>query len=300
MTLQRRTTPSIDALQTFECAARHGSFTLAATELSLTQSAVSRKIRELELQLGVALFDRARQRVTLSHWGKRFLVDVRTILRQTEEAMLRTMASASALSSLNIATLPTFGNLWLLPKLKRFLALSPGTALTISSRTEPFDFVEEPFDIAIHFGQPVWAKAICLLLCRELMVPIVSPAMATSGGHLSAAKLAAMTLLHLTTRPRAWEQWAAANSIDLAEPYRGHRFDQFTMMIEAVKADIGIALVPRFTVEAELASGAVIALADFPYQSDGSYYAVIPEGKTDTPIVRTFIDWLKSELPPQS
>jgi LysR family glycine cleavage system transcriptional activator len=297
MMLNRRTTPSIDALQAFECAARHGSFTRAGNELNLTQSAVSRKIRDLELQLGVVLFDRARQRVALSHWGKRFLIDVRTILRQTEEAMLRTMASASADSSLSIATLPTFGNRWLLPRLPRFLASFPRTALNLSSHIEPFDFAEEPFDVAIHFGQPVWAKATCIHLCNEIMVPIVGANLAADTRRLPTAILEGMTLLHLTTRPRAWEQWATAHGFDIGEPYRGHRFDQFMMMIEAVKAGIGVALVPRFAIEAELRAGAVVAITDHPYQSEGSYFAIVPDGKTDAPIVRAFVDWLKSEMP---
>jgi DNA-binding transcriptional LysR family regulator len=96
MKLSRRLIPDVTTLQAFECAARHGSFTQAAHELNLTQSAVSRQIKDLEEQLGVLLFERVRQRVVLSEDGRRFLPEVRKLLHQTEETMLRAMAAASS------------------------------------------------------------------------------------------------------------------------------------------------------------------------------------------------------------
>jgi len=94
MKLSRRLIPDIATLQAFECAARHGSFTQAANELNLTQSAVSRQIKDLESQLGVLLFERIRQRILLSDAGRKFLPEVRRLLNQTEDTMLRAMASA--------------------------------------------------------------------------------------------------------------------------------------------------------------------------------------------------------------
>jgi LysR family glycine cleavage system transcriptional activator len=161
MKLSRRLIPDVTTLQAFECAARHGSFTQAAHELNLTQSAVSRQIKDLEEQLGVLLFERVRQRVVLSDDGRRFLPEVRKLLHQTEETMLRAMASASSEHSLSIATLPTFGSRWLTPRIPGFLAEHPGTIINIASRSAPFDFDEENFDLAIHYGQPVWARAAC-------------------------------------------------------------------------------------------------------------------------------------------
>ena len=149
MKLSRRLIPDVTTLQAFECAARHGSFTQAAHELNLTQSAVSRQIKDLEEQLGVLLFERVRQRVVLSDDGRRFLPEVRKLLHQTEETMLRAMASASSEHSLAIATLPTFGSRWLTPRIPGFLAENPGTIINIASRSAPFDFDEENFDLAM-------------------------------------------------------------------------------------------------------------------------------------------------------
>jgi len=132
MKLSRRLIPDVTTLQAFECAARHGSFTQAAHELNLTQSAVSRQIKDLEEQLGVLLFERVRQRVVLSDDGRRFLPEVRKLLHQTEETMLRAMASASSEHSLAIATLPTFGSRWLTPRIPGFLAEHPGAIINRS------------------------------------------------------------------------------------------------------------------------------------------------------------------------
>ncbi len=121
MKLSRRLIPDIATLQAFECAARHGSFTQAANELNLTQSAVSRQIKDLESQLGVLLFERIRQRILLSDAGRKFLPEVRRLLNQTEDTMLRAMASAQSTSSFSVATLPTFGTRWLMPRIPDFV-----------------------------------------------------------------------------------------------------------------------------------------------------------------------------------
>ncbi len=197
MKLSRRLIPDVTTLQAFECAARHGSFTQAAHELNLTQSAVSRQIKDLEEQLGVLLFERVRQRVVLSDDGRRFLPEVRKLLHQTEETMLRAMASASSEHSLSIATLPTFGSRWLTPRIPGFLAEHPGTIINIASRSAPFDFDEENFDLAIHYGQPVWARAACSYLCSEEILPAASPELLKAWNPSEPKDLEAAPLLHL-------------------------------------------------------------------------------------------------------
>src|ERR1700712_419585 len=119
--MRRRLIPDIPSLHAFECAARHGNFTRAAEALNLTQSAVSRQIQELERQTGLILFERVRQRVILSEAGRRLLPDVRRLLLQSEQLMIEAVASANMVSSLSIATLPTFGDRWMIPRLPDFL-----------------------------------------------------------------------------------------------------------------------------------------------------------------------------------
>ncbi|HEV7245421.1 MAG TPA: LysR family transcriptional regulator [Shinella sp.] len=297
MKLSRRLIPDVTTLQAFECAARHGSFTQAAHELNLTQSAVSRQIKDLEEQLGVLLFERVRQRVVLSEDGRRFLPEVRKLLHQTEETMLRAMASASSEHSLSIATLPTFGSRWLTPRIPGFLAQHPGTIVNIASRSAPFDFDEENFDLAIHYGQPVWARAACSYLCSEVILPAASPALLESWKLSEPKDLEAAPLLHLATRPKLWAQWFELNGGASDTAYRGHRFDQFAMVIESAVAGLGFALLPRYLIEQELASGRLAVVFDRPMETQNSYYLVLPEGKLENPLSQAFRAWIAKEVP---
>lgn len=296
MKLSRRLVPDVTTLQAFECAARHGSFTQAAAELNLTQSAVSRQIKDLETQLGVLLFERVRQRVILSDAGQKFLPEVRRLLNQTEELMVRAMASARAESSLSIASLPTFGSRWLVPRLPDFLSRHPGTVLNIASRSAPFDFDEQNFDLAIHYGQPVWARAICSYLCSEIIVPVASPSLLAANPVETSEDLGVGPLLHLATRPKLWAQWFEASGVDSQGAYRGNRFDQFSMVIEAAAAGLGFALLPRYLIEQELAAGTLRIVLDRPMQTENSYYLVVPEGKLENPISRAFREWISDQV----
>lgn len=296
MKLSRRLVPDITTLQAFECAARHGSFTQAAHELNLTQSAVSRQIKDLETQLGVLLFERVRQRVVLSAAGSKFLPDVRRLLHQTEESMLRAMASAHADSTLAVASLPTFGSRWLTPRLPDFLKRYPGTSLSISSRSAPFDFDEESFDLAIHYGQPVWARAVCSYLCSEIILPVASKGLRSTYAPQEPVELEALPLLHLATRPKMWAQWFEMTGAEAQTSYRGHRFDQFSMVIEAAVAGLGFALVPRYLIEQELETGELEVVFEQPMQTENSYYLVVPEGKLENPVSLAFREWISEQV----
>lgn len=295
MNLNRRLVPDINTLQAFESAARYGSFTQAANELNLTQSAVSRQIGDLEQQLGTLLFNRVRQRVVLSSDGRKFLPSVRKLLHQTEEMMLRAMASAQSERSLSIATLPTFGSRWLMPRLPDFVALYPGTSLNVESRSAPFDFEEENFDLAIHYGQPAWARATCTYLCDEVIIPVASPLLLANHGIAEATQIGRLPLLHLATRPKMWEQWFEANGCETIAAHRGNRFDQFSMIIEAATAGLGCALLPHYLIEQELANGRLRIAFDGPMKTENSYYLVMPEGRLGNPISLAFRDWIGAQ-----
>lgn len=292
--LSRKLIPAVDNLRAFESAARFGSFTLSASELNLTQSAISRQIKELETQIGVRLFERVRQRVVLSDAGKRFLPEVRRILVMAEDLMMRTMASSQSSSSLSIAALPTFGTRWLLPRIHDFIARNPGIAVNVGARSRPFDFSEEPFDVAIHYGQPVWARARCLPLCREIIVPVASPALIERFAPSSVADLARMPLLHVATRPKAWANWFDQHQLSVEAPYRGHRFDLFSMVTEAAMSGLGAALLPVYLIERELDGGLLQTVVDDTTKSEFFYYVVVPDDKKDNRSIVDFCDWARN------
>ena len=294
--MRRSLVPDIANLQAFECAARHGNFTRAAEELSLTQSAVSRQIRDLEQQTGLLLFERVRKRVVLSQAGARFLPDVRRLLSQSDQLMIRAVAAADKEEALSIATLPTFGSRWLMPRLPKFLAQRPSVALTIESRADPFDFDEEGFDLAIHYGKPTWAKATSTFLCSEIVLPIASASVVRDLGAQRPADLAGAPLLHLTTRPRLWPQWFDANGASTDHVFRGNRFDQFSMMISAVQADMGVALLPSYLIENDIRDGTLVPVFDLPMATEFGYHIVLPENRQHHTVANAFKDWLLSQV----
>ncbi|QPC91693.1 LysR family transcriptional regulator [Mesorhizobium sp. INR15] len=296
MILSRKLMPDLIAIQAFECAARHASFTHAARELNLTQSAVSRQVKDLEGHLGTLLFERVRQRVVLSEDGQRFLPEARKLLQQAEETMLRAMSSADARSSLSVATLPTFGSRWLSPRLPDFLRQHPGVVLNVGSRSAPFDFEEENFEVAIHYGQPVWARATCTYLCSESILPVAGGALLMSKQAMTPADLLHQPLLHLATRPRLWSQWLEWAGLPGETAYRGHRFDQFAMIIEAAVAGMGYALLPRYLIEQELRSGELRVVLDLPMRTENSYYVVVPDAMSTNPLRQDFTAWLLTQV----
>ncbi|MCI9864339.1 LysR family transcriptional regulator [Rhizobium skierniewicense] len=296
MDTRRRLVPDIVTLQAFECAARHGNFTRAAEELNLTQSAVSRQISDLEAQTGMLLFERIRRRVVLSDAGRKFLPDVQRLLHQSEQLMVRAVTSGASNASLSIATLPTFGSRWLTPRLHKFLSTRPDTVLTVASRSQPFDFDEEGFDIAIHYGQPVWAHGTCTFLCNEVIVPVASPALLASRPVETRADMLDGPLLHVSTRPKLWTEWFEMDGLATDSAYRGSRFDQFSMLIEAAISGLGFALLPRYLIEAELNSGLLQVVFDVPLQTENSYYIALPEGRQDNVLARAFQNWLLEQV----
>lgn len=296
MKLSRTSIPDLAALQAFECAARHGNFTQAAAELNLTQSAVSRQMKSLENLLGILLFERIRKRVVLSPAGKALLPEVANLLNQTEDMVMKAMSTSDGKRSLTIATLPTFGSRWLVRRLPAFLKSNPGIAINMASRSEPFDLSKEEFDVVIHYGQPVWAHATCTYLCSEVIVPVAKPSLLATYPIEDAAAFDGASLLHLTTRPRLWADWFKTNGVDPGSPYHGHRFEQFSMIIEAAVQGLGFALLPQYLIEEELRTGRLEVAFNAPMSTENGYYIVTPDGKQGTADAKAFQQWLIEQV----
>lgn len=289
MISRRRHLPDMRMLVTFESAARHGNFTRAGEELSLTQSAVSRQIRDLEAQVGRPLFERVRGRVVTTEAGRAFLGQVRALLDMGDRTMRQAGAGSDGARVLAVDAPPTFAGRWLVPRLPDFLRDRPGTRFDISTRGGIFDFAATRCDLAIHFGRPAWPGATCTYLCSEIVVPV-------AGGPLldhairDARDLLDAPKVHQAERPHLWRDWFAREGLAPAAPTLGHWFEQFSLTIEAVKGGMGFGLLPRYLIEAELASGELRIPLDRPLATDNAYYLVTPEGRAET--VRDVMDWM--------
>lgn len=294
--IMRRTLPSLMALQCFDAAVRHLSFTRAAEELALTQSAVSRQIRALEDFIGRPLFERVKQRLVLTSAGEGYAAAIRDVLDRAEAATLQLMAHGGQGGVLRLAVLPTFGSRWLIPRLGDFARRHPEVELELVTQVRPFDFDKEAVDAAIHFGPALWPGATCHRLMGETIVPVCAPALLPGGALPDARALADFTLLQHTTRPQAWSEWLHAAGVAGVDGMKGPRFEQIYMVIQAAIAGLGVAVLPTFLVDEELADGRLRVAVDAPLHSQHAYYLVHPATKSDLAPVRAFRDWLLEQV----
>lgn len=302
----RRRLPSTQALICFEAAARHESYTRAAQELALTQSAVSRQITALEDFLGMALFRRTRHGVALTPAGADYARQIARQLDSMERDTLDAMARQGLGGSLQLAAVPTFATRWLIPRLPDFARRQPDITVHIETRTRPFLFNDTPFDAAIYTGTPAqaanWAGTRSVLLLNEDVVPVCSPDLLGAKAQLSPAAVARMPLLQQSTRPDGWHQWFDAQKVDAPRARSGPRYELFSMIAVAAAHGLGVALMPRMLIEPELARGELAVACDRPLRAERGYFLVTPASADERPALSAFRDWLvaqaSGEAPP--
>ncbi|WP_314408634.1 LysR family transcriptional regulator [Pseudomonas kuykendallii] len=287
----RRKIPSTAALIAFEASARHESFTRAAEELSLTQGAVCRQIGTLEQFLGVALFRRSRRGVRLTEAGLAYSRRVAAQLDAVERDTLAVMGQQGN-QAVELALVPTFGTQWLLPRLKAFQRLHPEVTVHLTNRTRPFLFADTAFDAAIYFGDANWSGTQSHYLMPENSLPVCSPELLEGRGELSAVQIARLPLLQQTTRPYAWRQWFGSLGMNVAGDLGGPRYELFSMLAQAAEHAMGVALIPPFLIQRELAEGRLVIAKEHACLSDKAYYLMIPERKVESAALIAFRDWL--------
>jgi len=287
----RRKIPSTAALISFEAAARHESFTKAALELSLTQGAICRQIASLEEFLSVELFRRSRRGVKLTEAGLSYSRRVATQLDAVERDTLSVMGQKGA-NVIELAVVPTFGTQWLLPRLKDFQEQHPEVTVNLTNRTRPFLFADTDFDAAIYFGDADWSGTESHRLMGENPMPVCSPALRSQFMQLSAEQIADLPLLQQTTRPYAWRQWFNSQNLNIPRDMTGPRYELFSMLAQAAMHDMGIALIPPFLIQRELAEKRLVIANPQALSSIKAYYLMIPDRKVESASLRAFRDWL--------
>ena len=288
----RRKIPSTAALVAFESAARHQSFTKAADELALTQSAVCRQIAGLEEFLGIELFRRSRRGVKLTEAGLAYSRKVAAQLDAVERDTLAAMGQQGA-QGLELAVVPTFATQWLVPRLKDFQRLHPEVTVHLTNRTRPFLFADTSFDAAIYFGDGDWSGTEAHYLMPEEPLPVCSPELLGERAQFAAAELANLPLLQQSTRPYAWRQWFAAQGLNVPRDMSGPRYELFSMLAQAAMHGMGVALIPPFLIQRELDAGLLVpAHPAALLSSDRAYRLMIPERKVESAALRAFRDWL--------
>jgi len=295
----RRKIPSTAALAAFEAAARHQSFTQAADELAVTQSAICRQIAGLEDFLGVKLFRRSKRGVLLTEAGAGYSRSVRTRLDEVERDTLELMAKGSAGGTLELGVVPTFASKWLIPRLPAFNRLHPGITVHMTPCTRPVLFDDTALDAALYAGDARWPGTASRFLMDETLIAVANPPLIAPKRALrTAAEVAELPLLQQSTRPYMWRQWFEGRGLKVPHDMAGPRMELFSMLTEAAVHGLGAALIPRMLVEEELAAGKLIALIPGEFPSGRNYSLIYPEQKSDNPALTTFGDWLQTQVKP--
>lgn len=292
-----RKIPTLQALNCFEAAARHQSYTHAARELALTQSAVSRQIALLEDFLCVRLFERTRHGVILTPAGASYARQIASRLDGLERDTLDTMARQGSGGSVQLAAVPTFATRWLLPRLADLAARHPDIAVHIDARTRPFMFADTEYDAALYAGTAEqvtkWPGTRAVLLMHEDVVPVASPRLLVTRKRWRPQDIAQLPLLQQSTRPDAWRQWFDAMGVSSELALHGPRYELFSMLAMAASHGLGVALLPRMLVESELARAELRVVCDQPLRGKRAYYLVTPETAQEKPALEQFRHWLQ-------
>ncbi|MGL1921481.1 MAG: LysR substrate-binding domain-containing protein [Hyphomicrobiales bacterium] len=292
--------PTVSELQAFLACSELGATTRAAKVLNLTQSAISRSIHSLEDRLGVLLFHRVRQRLILSDAGRAFKRDAANLLKNLQQAALTVMAFGGHSELIRLASLPTFANVWLIPKLQYFQKLVPDMTFDIAAKLTNVDFEVEAFDAAIQRGKHPAAGMESIKLNDEYLIVVAKPEMLVNKGKLETTDLAMLPLLQQATRPSLWLDWFEHAGLDNRTILRGARFDHYDMLINAAIAGLGIGLVPEILAQNALESGELVVVSERRMLTKTPYYLVYPTRSNEIASFVQFKQWLLTEVENQN
>ena len=296
-----RALPSLDFLRGFEAAGRRLSFTLAAEELFVTQSALSRQIKALEDALGVPLFERRHRALALTPAGLAFHRDVTSALGALAGAADSVRGAARA-PGLAVSTTVSFASLWIIPRLSRFRARHPQVEVYVSADDRMVDLSRGDIDVAIRYLPESGAPEGALRLFGERMSPVVSPVLLRRGAAPLArpADLAHHVLLHLDDPEGRmpwlnWPAWLTANGAPDLKPAGSLRFRLYDQVIQATVGGQGIALGRIPMIAEHLRDGRLVAPVARRYDSARGYFAIAAPGAAERPDVAAFLHWLADE-----
>ncbi len=297
--IHRSELPRLDLLRSFEAAARHLSFTLAANELALTQSAVSRQIQQMEEGLGVALFERQHRSLALTDAGKVMNRAVTDFLERLRDATASVRAT-TRLRQVSVTTTPGFASLWLIPRLARFSANHPQVDVRMSATLDLLDMERSQLDVAVRFcptgegqGQPLFEETVLPVcapqLLRDRTKPLKTP-----------ADLEHHTLLTMETpqdmAPTAeWAPWLEIMGVAEMRTKNTMRFTHYGDSIAAAMAGHGV-VIGRLPLIADLLrEGRLVAPFKGAGASRRAYFVIASSRAANNPDAQDFMRWLRAE-----
>lgn len=290
----KRDCPTIQELLAFDAVARHESVTLAAGALCITVSAVSKQIAGLEAFLGGrALVQRNGRGVQLTPQGRIYWQKIAGGLRAIETASFEARSGESGAGMLTLASVPTFLTKWLIPRLPAFSQKSRQVTLSFSRHLEPTEGIPAGVDAAIRYGTDGWPGVVSEYIAGREFVLIAARARVEQFNRIAQpADLLGHTLLHHVGAPTAWRQWASQHAVAENSTLSGPRFVQYASLIQAAVNGLGIGLVPRILVQAELAEGSLVIPCGLPVMVDQGHYLCYRSDRLAMPGFDAFRTWL--------
>ncbi|MGY3078841.1 LysR family glycine cleavage system transcriptional activator [Bradyrhizobium sp. LM6.10] len=286
--------PSLNGLRAFEAAARHLSFTLAASELNVTQTAISHQIRRLEEELGIRLFVRQNRALALTPEARDYLPGVRAAFNDLRLATDRLLRKDDD-KVLTVSTLASLAAKWLLPRLTDFQEHHPGIDVRITTSTSLVDFQRDNVDAAIRYGRGQWPGLRADWLMADELFPVCSPSLLHGGKPLrSPEDLKSHMLLHTSNaNSDDWRLWLTAAGLpaDIARQ-PGVTFDMIFMTIQAAIDGIGVAMGRTSYVRDDIAKGRLVVPFKIALPADAGFYLVAPEGRREAPKLAAFREWM--------
>ena len=287
----RRLLP-LNALKAFEVAGRHLNFTAAAEELSVTLSAISHQIRQLEEMLGVPLFHRTRRGLVLSPEGQAILPDVQRGFDYLAQALAKLEARRTE-GTLTISMFSTVAMRWFIPRLSRFQAKHPDIDVRITTSMKPIDLEREGLDCAIRYGNGDWPGLTATKLFTEELTVVAHPDLAAKIHQ--PADLAQVRLLHSQNRIEHWRIWLQAMNAPEIDPTVGPVFETRSFTIQAAVQGLGVAVMDPAFVAEEIKAGRLVRLFDRSLPVSGAYWLVCLDHMAEAPRIKAMRDWLLEE-----
>ncbi|MBR0852367.1 transcriptional regulator GcvA [Bradyrhizobium diazoefficiens] len=285
--------PSLNGLRAFEAAARHLSFTLAAAELNVTQTAISHQIRRLEEELGIRLFIRQNRALALTAEARDYLPGVRAAFNDLRLATDRLLRKDDD-KVLTVSTLASLAAKWLLPRLTDFQEQHPGIDVRITTSTSLVDFQRDDVDAAIRYGRGQWPGLRADWLMADEFFPVCSPSLIHGAKPLRVVEdLKDHVLLHTTTNTDDWRQWLTAAGLptDISRQ-PGITFDMTFMTVQAAIDGMGVAMGRTSYVRDDIAKGRLVVPFRIALPADAGFYLVAPQGRREAPKLAAFRQWV--------
>lgn len=299
MTSLRKTVSSLNLLATFESAARHASFTVAAAELGVTQAAVSQQIKVLEREMNTALFVRAHRRVNLTPAGQALATTISTSFTQIAE-MVETIRQPAIPDTVAIGITLAFNQFWLLPRLPEFRARHPHIKLRLIADDASTDLRRAGLDVAVRYGKPPFEDATSIASCQDHAFPVCSPALLANLGiapdtaDIVKLPLIASDIVNPTWMP--WRSWAKTvglgPALGKASDLSKLRFNHYSDTVQAAINGEGVTMGWQVLLSNQLREGILVRIGSPSVTPQERHHIVVPKGHRATATVQAFLDWI--------